>query len=147
MWSVHCVAWSMAVDRTDWIDVVALGRRITRRRERLGIRQAELARRAGLSEAYVNRLENGIVRNPKVNDLAQISESLLVPLASLLQEIPLPIQSEIPSLIARNPRLSVIFATLAQGLELASHEDRQYIFEHLELVARRFGETVESAHA
>jgi transcriptional regulator with XRE-family HTH domain len=137
----------VAVSQADGIDVVALGRRITRRRERLGIKQAELARRAQLSEAYINRLENGIVRNPKINDLAQVAGSLQVPLGAVLQDVPTPIQPELPSLLAQNPRLSDVFASLARGLELVPLEDRQFVFEQLEALSRRFGDQLEGKDA
>jgi transcriptional regulator with XRE-family HTH domain len=135
------------VSQSNWVDVVALGRRISQRRERLGIRQAELARRAELSEAYINRLEHGIVRNPKVNDLAQVAATLQVPLISLLHDSPTPIQPELSGLLAENPRLNALFADLARGLRGASREDRQFILESLGVIVRRFGVELEAAHA
>jgi transcriptional regulator with XRE-family HTH domain len=39
------------------------------------LKQQEVGARAGLSEAYVNRLENGLVANPKINDLAGIADT------------------------------------------------------------------------
>jgi transcriptional regulator with XRE-family HTH domain len=135
------------VSPSNWIDVTALGRRISQRRERIGIRQAELARRAELSEAYVNRLEHGVVRNPKVNDLAQIAGTLQVPLSALIQDSPIPLQSDLSGLLAQSPRLSVLLARITRGLQVASHEDRQFILEYLEVLARHFGEDLEAAHA
>lgn len=52
------------------LDVDAMGRRASARREELRLEQEEVATRSGMSRAYISRLENGGVRNPKVADLA-----------------------------------------------------------------------------
>ncbi|MCC6176357.1 MAG: helix-turn-helix domain-containing protein [Chloroflexi bacterium] len=126
------------------VDVADVGLRITRRREQLGIRQAELARRAKLSEAYINRLENGIVRNPKVNDLAKVAEALQVPLRALLTGDRAPAQPDVASLLAEDPRLMGLFTSIVRGLEVAPHQDRDFVLEHLETLARRFGQPLQS---
>ena len=67
-------------DGHQMLEAREIGRRVTRYRERLGFRQAELTKRAGRSEAYVNRLENGLVRSPKIGDLGVIARALGVTL-------------------------------------------------------------------
>jgi transcriptional regulator with XRE-family HTH domain len=126
-------------------DVARIGRRVTARREALGLRQIELAHRAGLSEAYVNRLENGIVRNPKINDLAGLARALSVPLGALLLDAPRPNEAEPAGpetldLLARQPRLALALASLARGLHWAEPEDQEFVLGHIEALARRFGD-------
>ena len=47
--------------------------------------QTEVAERAGLSRAYVSRLEKGIVPNPKLFDLARVAGVLDLPLSELIR--------------------------------------------------------------
>jgi len=130
------------------LDVARIGQRIADRREGLRLRQLELAQRAGLSEAYVNRLENGIVRNPKINDLASLARALGFPLDALLDE---PRPADVPlaapdllELVARQPGLALAFASIARGLGRADPEDRAFVLGHLEVLARRFGDRTDT---
>jgi transcriptional regulator with XRE-family HTH domain len=128
------------------IDAGRIAGRVVRRRERLGLKQLELAARAGLSEAYVNRLENGGVRNPKVNDLARVARALGLPLEALLAGAGAGggaaprAAADVAALLARQPRVAVALASLARGLQAAEPEDREFVLGHLESLARRFGD-------
>jgi DNA-binding XRE family transcriptional regulator len=53
----------------------SLARKIIRHRRRLGMSQAELARRAGVGIAYLNRLEKGN-QNPTISTLEKIDAAL-----------------------------------------------------------------------
>ena len=125
-------------------DVAEVGRRVAACREGRGLRQLELARRAGLSEAYVNRLENGIVRNPKINDLARLARAVGVAVDALLdapaRPDATPTGPDTLELLARQPRLALALASLARGLRWADAEDREFVLGHLEALARRFGD-------
>lgn len=68
--------------------VDAIGRRAAQRRENLRLEQEDVATRAGMSRAYVSRLENGMVKAPKVTDLAAIAGALDVTLDTLLYDDP-----------------------------------------------------------
>jgi transcriptional regulator with XRE-family HTH domain len=117
-----------------------IGRRVTRYRERLGFRQAELAKRAGRSEAYVNRLENGLVRSPKIGDLSAIARALSVSLDALIYGESPRTDQDILAALARQPRFAVAMASLVKGLQMADAEDRDFVIGHLESLARRFGD-------
>lgn len=116
-----------------------IGRRVTRYRERLGYRQAELAKRAGRSEAYVNRLENGLVRSPKIGDLSTIARALGVSLDALIYGEAPRTDEDILAALARQPRFADAMASLIKGLQMADVEDRDFVIGHLESLARRFG--------
>jgi transcriptional regulator with XRE-family HTH domain len=62
----------------------AIGRRASRRRDALHLDQQEVADKAGMSRAYVSRLENSMVANPKVSDLAAVAEALGLSLDALV---------------------------------------------------------------
>jgi transcriptional regulator with XRE-family HTH domain len=81
---VLLAATLVGMSPSEQLDVRSLGRRIADRRADLRIEQTELAERAGLSRAYVSRLEGGIVANPKILDLQRIAAVLDLPLASLI---------------------------------------------------------------
>jgi transcriptional regulator with XRE-family HTH domain len=121
------------------LDVAGIGVRIARRRDQLGLKQLDLARRAGMSEAYVNRLENGVVRNPKVNDLGLISNALSLPLDALLYADDQWSDEGLSRLIARDPQLQAVLSNLLRGLSRATPEDQEFIKGQLEALARRFG--------
>ena len=117
-----------------------IGRRVTRYRERLGFRQAELAKRAGRSEAYVNRLENGLVRSPKIGDLSAVARALGVSLDALIYGEAPRTDEDILGALARQPRFAVAMASLVKGLQMADAEDREFVIGHLESLAGRFGD-------
>lgn len=49
------------------------------------ITQAKLAKKCGLSQAYINELENGIKKNPSIEVLEKISQALSVSVSALLE--------------------------------------------------------------
>lgn len=55
---------------------IELGRRVEQLRRGSGLEQADVCKRADLSRAYLSRLENGGVTNPKLYDLQKIAEAL-----------------------------------------------------------------------
>jgi transcriptional regulator with XRE-family HTH domain len=129
----------MELSSVEVMDVSGIGGRIASRRERLRLKQLELARLAGMSEAYINRLENGVVRNPKVKDLAVVARALGLPFATLLYGDAPESDEEIQVSLARQPRLATALASLARGLDSATPEDREFVLGHLEMLATRFG--------
>lgn len=64
-----------------------LAERISREREQRGLSQAELARRAGISQSNLTRLERG-ERGFTVSTLAKIAAGLRMTPADLLGELP-----------------------------------------------------------
>ncbi len=62
------------------------GRVIRKRRERAGISQEELAHRAGVTRNYISLLERGL-RNPSLNVIAMLAESLKMTLVSLATDL------------------------------------------------------------
>ena len=129
----------MQVPQTAVMDVRQIGRRIAYCRERLRLKQQELAKRAGLSEAYVNRLENGLVGNPKIYHLALVARALAIPLDPLLFGDSPQTEEEIQTYLGRQPRLASAISSLARGLEWADPADREFVLNHLESLAGRFG--------
>lgn len=79
--------WQMVTRRTS-LDVAAIGRRLAQRRDDLRLDQEGVAEKAGVSRAYISRLERGIVPNPKVTELAQVAEALDLTLAELISPEP-----------------------------------------------------------
>src|SRR3989304_577539 len=53
---------------------MALGKEIRRLREELGMSQAQLAPRPGLSQGYLSQLENDEVRNPSAAVIFRLSK-------------------------------------------------------------------------
>jgi transcriptional regulator with XRE-family HTH domain len=116
-----------------------IGQRIARRREQLGLKQAELARKVRMSEAYINRLENGLVRSPKLYDLTAVAEVLDLPLEAVVyaegKRAP---ESEL-GILSKQPRLASALLNLARGLEWADSRDREFAISNIESLAKRFG--------
>lgn len=64
-----------------------VGGRIRICRERAGVGQAVLARRAGLDPSYLSRLEGGRI-HPTVRTVARVAQALRIPLDDLLGASP-----------------------------------------------------------
>lgn len=64
----------------------ALGERIKQARKRLGMSQADLARKARVSAAYLSELEAGHARRPSGDVLLRIASALDMTIAELLDE-------------------------------------------------------------
>jgi transcriptional regulator with XRE-family HTH domain len=63
-----------------------LGVVMTRLRDRRGLTQRDLAKRVGVSGAYVAMLEMGVRRNPSLAVLQRLAKALRVPVSVLLGE-------------------------------------------------------------
>jgi transcriptional regulator with XRE-family HTH domain len=61
-----------------------LGAMLKRTRERRGLSQVELCKRARVSQAYLSRLEAGEKRNPGIQILQRLAKALGVPVTELL---------------------------------------------------------------
>lgn len=70
------------------VSTAEMGRRILAAREEQHLRQQELAERAGLSRAYISRLERGLIPHPTITDLAKVAEAVEVSLIDLVMERP-----------------------------------------------------------
>lgn len=78
-----------------------LGDRIRGYRGTAGVTQAELARQAGVSKAYLSELEGNAGRRPSADVLLRIAEALGVTIADLLGKTVKPGEpTEIPSGLA-----------------------------------------------
>ena len=64
---------------------MSLGRTVKRMRATRNMNQAELAKRARLSQGYVSKLEVGAQRNPSVAVIRRLAKTLGVPVAKLLE--------------------------------------------------------------
>lgn len=64
----------------------ALGSRVRKRRQKLGLSQEELAERAGLHWTYVSGIERGR-RNPGLNTLSTLASALRLSLADLVKDL------------------------------------------------------------
>jgi transcriptional regulator with XRE-family HTH domain len=67
------------------VATLGLGRVVKRMRESRGMNQAELAKRARLSQGYVSKLEAGAQRNPSIAVLKRLAKALGVPVGKLLK--------------------------------------------------------------
>ncbi len=64
-----------------------VGETIRHYRQRMGITQEELARRAGLAPTSIVRLERGEVRAPRLSTLGRLAGALQIPVAELVQYV------------------------------------------------------------
>jgi len=55
-------------------------------REEQGLTQAALAKRSGVTEAYISMLESGTRKNPSLPTLKKLAKALGVPVGRLLGE-------------------------------------------------------------
>jgi transcriptional regulator with XRE-family HTH domain len=61
-----------------------LGRTLQKLREARGLTQAEIARKVGVTQTYIAKLEGGDKANPSLSVLTNLSRALNVELADLL---------------------------------------------------------------
>ncbi len=113
----------------DDIDVRALGKRLLLRRVDLGLDQDDVAERAGLSRAYVSRVERGAVANPKLGDLRRVATALELSLDDLLNEPP-------PGSRQQSQGDDPELATLMRDLKQAKPEELQWLRDALRLIRR-----------
>lgn len=68
----------------DSVDAAEIGRRVLAGREAMRMSQQDFADAAGLSRAYMSRLERGLIPNPTITELAKIASVLGMTLAALV---------------------------------------------------------------
>jgi transcriptional regulator with XRE-family HTH domain len=117
--------------------VAAISHRITVRREQLELKQLDLARQVGMSEAYINRLENGLVRNPKILDLAQVAQALDLPLTTLLYGGTSESEEPVLVMLTCPPGLARALSRLLHGFQQAPDHQQELAVNRLEVLARR----------
>jgi transcriptional regulator with XRE-family HTH domain len=89
---------------------LGIGGRVRARRLELGIRQDELARMAGLSNTWLSRLENDLLK-PRLDDVAKVARALDIPVGSLFDSAEgnfLEKEHKIRSVPALQDRLAVL---------------------------------------
>jgi transcriptional regulator with XRE-family HTH domain len=91
----------------------------------------------GMSEAYINRLENGVVRNPKILDLALVAQALDLPLNVLLYGESSEGGQEMLVMLTCQPRLARALANLMRGLQHAEADKQEHVIRSLESLAWR----------
>jgi transcriptional regulator with XRE-family HTH domain len=107
------------------LDIVAIGQRASDRRDELGLDQVQVATASGMSRAYISRLENGIVSNPKVADLASIAEALRLSLDQLIYGHPTgSLDVDLPNLLKRRLGPELGEAVAGMDMALATWEQR-----------------------
>ncbi len=80
--------------------MLTIGERIIQWRKRGGWSQSELARRAGMSQGNISRIEAGIGKKPYGETLAKIASALGITVDEL-QGPPPPVPADDPELLAR----------------------------------------------
>lgn len=121
--------------------MTSLGGTLRRLRLESGIGLRDLARRLGVSSAYLSRVEHGIDATPTPERLQAIAEELGVP-ASMLLEVGNRVSPLVEQYLEEEPQAAAVFLTLARrGL------DAQQLAEVLRFVDRRFGATSAEAPA
>lgn len=66
------------------IDYELIGKSIRARRRELRLTQAKLAERVGVSDSYITELERGKIKNPSLEKLRAITDTLQINLPRLL---------------------------------------------------------------
>jgi transcriptional regulator with XRE-family HTH domain len=61
-----------------------IGRVLKKIREREGLSQLELAKRAKVAQAYISEMEAGQKKNPGIDTLRKLAKALGVPVTELL---------------------------------------------------------------
>ena len=113
----------------DLADPAEIGRRILAAREALRLNQQEFADKAGLSRAYISRLERGLIPNPTITDLAQVAEAAGLPISTLMlrerahRELVIPLGADVYEALANEPpelQASIIHAWRAASTQRSS---------------------------
>ena len=78
---------------------MVIGRRIVAWRQRRGLSQATVSRRAGLNQSYLSRLESGKIQ-PTLRTVQRVATALRTPLTELLGPAP-PTRTERPCPVSR----------------------------------------------
>ncbi|WP_289835181.1 helix-turn-helix domain-containing protein [uncultured Phocaeicola sp.] len=59
---------------------------VSKRKDELSISFQEIAKRSGLTDSSVKRIADGTTKNPKIGNLALISQALEMPFEKFLKE-------------------------------------------------------------
>jgi transcriptional regulator with XRE-family HTH domain len=113
------------------------GERLKRRREEQGWTAAELARRAGVSKAYLSRLEAGKTVRPSAAILERLAAALGTTVADLREHDLPPAERSVPEALrdfAAEAGLSAEDVAMLAGIRLrgrqpATAEDWRFVFE------------------
>ncbi len=62
-----------------------LGRMLKALRERKGLTQMKLAKKAKLAQSYIAKIESGVKQNPSLTILQRLAKALGVPVTELLK--------------------------------------------------------------
>ena len=109
------------------LNISSIGGRIAARRDDLRLDQEAVADRAGLSRAYISRLERGIVPNPKVVDLAAVADALDLSLDALIYgAFDATADDDLTARLTRNlgPELGLLLARVDQAAAAWEEERR-----------------------
>lgn len=124
------------------VDVDAIGQRALLRRRELGLDQAQVADRSGMSREYISGLETGRNRNPKLRDLIRVAKGLAKPVDWLIwgdrPEMTDDERIELDTL-RRHPDLRARFLNLARTFDDMTDADKKGLLEALRLFARLRG--------
>jgi transcriptional regulator with XRE-family HTH domain len=101
----------------------SIGAVIRQAREVRQLSAGDAARAAGISPAYLNRLENGAVKKPSPHVLHQLSEALAVPYSDLLRLSGYPLPHE-PDGTASQTVGAALFSDLTD-------DEREELLEYL----------------
>jgi len=109
----------------------AIGRLLRRTRQVRAVSATDVARAAGISAAYLSKLENDAVKKPSPPVLYQLSEALALPYAELMRLSGYPVPGE-----AESPRVDSIGAALFADL---TEDERDELLEYLAWYRARRG--------
>jgi transcriptional regulator with XRE-family HTH domain len=101
----------------------AIGRLLKRTRQVRALSATEVARAAGISAAYLSKLENDAVKKPSPPVLHQLSAALAVPYAELMRLSGYPVPGEDPPARA-NTIGAALFADITE-------DERDELLEYL----------------
>lgn len=101
----------------------AIGRLLKRTRQVRALSATDVARAAGISAAYLSKLENDAVKKPSPPVLHQLSEALAVPYAELMRLSGYPVPGE-----DARPNADTIGAALFADL---TEDERDELLEYL----------------
>ncbi len=101
----------------------AIGRYLRRTRQLRALSGTDVARAAGISAAYLSKLENDAVKKPSPPVLHQLSEALAVPYAELMRLSGYPVPGE-----AEPPKGDSIGAALFADI---TEDERDELLEYL----------------
>lgn len=101
----------------------AIGRMLKRTRQVRALSATDVARAAGISAAYLSKLEHDAVKKPSPPVLHQLSEALAVPYAELMRLSGYPVPGE-----AEAPKADTIGAALFADI---TEDERDELLEYL----------------